>query len=563
MQPFFAPRRSRGPLAALICAFAFSLASPSFANDPKIEGEAKKLQQDAMDVDFLGLDLKKAKEKLQKAIKKCGKDKCSKPVLATLHRDLGIVELNAGNQADGEKEFATALANDPNVNVAKDYLDNAAVKKGWEAAKKKKSGGGDDGGGGGGGGDDGGDTSVPAPAEGGLSVKAALAPVGYELPLIVVVPSGVDVKTIKVSYKTDTMEKYKSVEAKKSSGKWLVILPCDVTGKTGTIKYFVKAYDDSDSEVEHYGTIKKPAQIKLVDSMPDDQESPQLPGGKDPKECAEAGGGGGGGTKAEGDSCDADDECEKGLVCVENDTGKKVCRPGEKKPSSDAPKLWVGAGGEIDLVFLGKENNLCSSGSWTCSGDVNGTRRDIGTADPPVLRVKGDSAGKTDGGMSVATKRVFLSLDYFIASRTSIGGRLGYTFGLNPTETAKSLPLHLEARVQYFIADGIFRPFFMANAGYGNFDAPVPNVIVTPSDPAEATHCQDPVDDFANCPDDRKVIKGVNGYKLVGPFFVGLGVGAWLHPTPKVAVGAAAKVLFPLPVFAVTFAPEASVSIAF
>jgi len=560
VQPFPALRRSRGPLAALTCVFAFSLATPSFANDPKIEGEAKKLQQDAMDVDFLGLDLKKAKEKLQKAIKKCGKDKCSKPVLATLHRDLAIVELNAGNQADGEKEFVAALTNDPNVTVAKDYLDNAAVKKGWDAAKKKKGGGGGEEGSGEEGG--GGDTSVPAPAEGGLSVKAALAPVGYELPLIVIVPSGVDVKTIKVSYKTDAMEKYKSIEAKKISGKWVVILPCDVTGKTGSIKYFAKAFDDSDSEVEHYGTIKKPAQVKLVDSMPDDQESPQLPGGKDPKECREGGGEGGGGTKEEGDSCAEDDECQKGLVCSENDTGKKVCRPGEKKPSSEAPKLWVGAGGQIDLMFLGKESNICLSSGWACSADVNGSRRDIAeTANDGAVAVK--DGGKTDGGMSVATKRVFLSLDYFVAPRISLGGRLGYTFGLNPTDISKSFPLHVEARVQYFITDGVFRPFFMANAGYGAFDAPVPNVIVHPASETDATDCLDPGVPVADCQTDRKVIKGVTAYKLGGPFFVGLGIGAWLHPTPKVAIGAAAKVIFPLPVFAVTFAPEASIAFAF
>jgi len=557
---FLAPRR-RG-LPALVCAalLSLTLTPEAFANDAKIEGEAKKLQQDAMDVDFLGLDLKKAQEKLKSAIKKCGKDKCSKPLLASLHRDLGIVELNAGNQAEGEKEFATALANDPNVSVGKDYLDNAAVKKGWENAKKKKGGGGEEPPVGGG---ETGDTGAPPPAEGGLSVKAAIAPVGYELPLIIIVPSGIEAKTIKVSYKSDAMEKYKSVEAKKTSGKWLVILPCDVTAKTGTIKYFVKAFDDSDGEIEHYGTIKKPAQIKLVDSMPDDQESPQLPGGKDPKECKEAGGEGAGGTTAEGEACKEDDECEKGLVCSENDTGKKVCRPGEKKPGSDAPKLWVGAGGQIDLIFLGKETDICKASGWTCSADVGGSRRDLAeTADNDAIRV-GATGGKTDGGMSVATKRVFVSLDYFVAPRISLGGRLGYTFGLNPTDIAKSFPLHAEARVQYFITDGTFRPFFMANAGYGAFDAPVPNVIVHPQDPAIATHCQDAGTEFTSCPDDRKVIKGVTAYKLVGPFFVGLGIGAWLHPTPRVAIGAAAKVIFPLPVFAVTFAPEASVSFAF
>ena len=101
--------RRRASLAALTCVVSLAFAAPSSASDAKIEGEAKKLQQDAIDVDFLSLDLKKAKEKLQKALKKCGKDKCSKPLLATLHRDLGIVQLNGGEQAEGEKSFGSAL----------------------------------------------------------------------------------------------------------------------------------------------------------------------------------------------------------------------------------------------------------------------------------------------------------------------------------------------------------------------------------------------------------------------------------------------------------------------
>ncbi|MBI2390980.1 MAG: hypothetical protein HYV09_15420 [Deltaproteobacteria bacterium] len=116
-------------LAGVALALVVLAGRPAAANDPKVEGEAKKLQQDAMDVDFLGLDLKKAKDKLQKAVKKCGATKCSKPMLASLHRDLGIVLLNAGDQKEGEKEFAAALAEDANVTIGKDYLDNGAVKK--------------------------------------------------------------------------------------------------------------------------------------------------------------------------------------------------------------------------------------------------------------------------------------------------------------------------------------------------------------------------------------------------------------------------------------------------
>ena len=546
-------------LVYLVACAVLLVGVPALA-DAKVEGEAKKLQAEAMDIDFLGLDYAKAKDKLQKALKKCGKDKCSKPVLAGLHRDLGIVQINAGE--NGDKELASAFANDGNVSIGKDYLDNATVKKAWEAAKKKK------GAGGGGGEEDppgGGDVKPPPTAEGGLNVKTVMAPVGYELPILIGVPSGLDVTSVKVSYKTEGMEKYHAVDAKKSSGKWLVTLPCDVTGKQGIIKLFIKAFDDSGGEVEHYGTIKKPAQIKLVDSMPDDQESPTLPGGKDPKECKDGGEGSEGGRKSEDQSCSDDDECGKELVCRENDVGKKVCKPGAKKEkaASDFPKLWFGLDGEIDMVFLGQERDICKLNTWTCSVETPAGRKDITTTDDGGGIRVGPTGGKTEGGMSVATKRFLASVDYFVAPKISIGARLGYAVGGNPTSAAKFVPFHAEARVQYFITDGTFRPYFLANAGYGMYDAPVPNVIIQPQDPAAFWNgCKDgsPAE---TCPEANRVVKNVTAYKLVGPFFVGLGVGAWFLPSPKIAVNIGAKILFPLPVFAPVVAPEVGVKFSF
>ncbi len=546
--PRLAPLRSAATLAAL--SLAFLAARPAVANDPKVEAEAKKLQQDAMDIDFLGLELKKAKDKLQKALKKCGQSKCSKPLLATLHRDLGIVLLNAGEQDAGEAEILAAVENDPKLTIGKDYLDNGAVKKAWQAAKGK---GGVDAGGG-----------VPALADGGLGVTVQLAPIGYELPIVITVPDGLDVKTVKVSYKTDTIEKYRQVEAKKSGGKWLLILPCDITAKPTTIKFFVKAYDDTNSELEHYGTIKKPGVVKVVDSMPDEVEAPALPGGKEPKECA-GGAGGDDGKKPEGAGCSDDDECGADLVCVENDTGKKWCKPGAKKAKGDFQRLWVGLDGEIDLVFLGAERNLCTSaGVWACSvTGADGQRYDVtSSAGDGKIRGLAESAGKTDGGMAVATKRTLLSLDYFTTESLSIGLRLGWAFGGNPTKSDAFVPFHAEGRVQYFIATGIFRPFFLFNVGFGQFDAPVPNVIVKPQDPAQANACLDgavlPCD-----PVDNAVLKGVTAHRRVGPGFAGVGLGVWVVPTSRIAINLAVKGLFPIPNFSFTVAPELGLKVAF
>lgn len=555
------------PLSRLRPAVAFGglalllgLARPASANDPKVEAEAKKLQQDAMDIDFLGLDLKKAKDKLQKALKKCGTSKCSKPVLAALHRDLGVVLLNAGDQEAGEKEIAAAIEDDPKVSISKDYLDNGAVRKAWESAKKGKSGITDGGG-------------APALAEGALGVTVTMAPVGYELPIVIAIPAGLDVTSVKVSYKTDTIEKYRQLEAKKAAGKWLAILPCEITAKPTTVKFFVKAFDESSSELEHYGTIKKPAILKVVESMPDEIEAPQLPGGKDPKECA-AGAGDGPVGKPDGSGCSNDDECDKGLVCVENDTGKKWCKPGDKKPKGDYPKFFIGLDFQTDLVMLGNEKDLCNqTGVWACTVDGPSGRLDVHKVDPSLDGIGADTGGggKTDGGMAVATKRVLLTGDYFLTQELALGLRVGWAFGGNPTNYDKFVPFHAETRLHYFFANGIFRPYVMFGGGYGQFDAPVPNAIIRPQKPEEGNACIDPdtsavapKEPGGDCPGTtRSVLNGVTAYRRVGPTFAALGAGFWLAPTKSFVVNLGFKAVFGVPNFSTVLAPEVGVKYGF
>ncbi|MGZ6095914.1 MAG: hypothetical protein ACXWUG_27985, partial [Polyangiales bacterium] len=104
-----------------------TLVSLSASADAKVEADAKKLQTDAMDVDFLSLDLKSAKAKLDKAIKMCGGGKCSGPVIAGLQRDLGIVLINNKDKSGGQKAFEAAFAADASVSIGKDFLANADV----------------------------------------------------------------------------------------------------------------------------------------------------------------------------------------------------------------------------------------------------------------------------------------------------------------------------------------------------------------------------------------------------------------------------------------------------
>jgi hypothetical protein len=556
--------RPRLAAAAIVLALAAG-ALPSFA-DGKTENEAKKLQGEAMDFDFMALDLKKAKSKLADAIKKCGKDKCGKTIVATLHRDLGIVAINANDAAAGEKEFAAAFAADTGVVIAKEFLDNAEVRKAWEAAKKKAGGGttpstatatatGT--------------TEPPTTAEGGLTVKLSVAPVGYELPVVIEVPKGVDVSSVKVSFKTDLMEKYKAIEAKKLGNKWLAIIDCANTGSATNIKFFVKAFDGDNAELDHYGTIKKPAVVKVLEKV-EDADLPLLPGDKEPKSCT--GGEEGGNKKPEGAGCESDDECEKGLVCIVNDSGKKWCKPGEKKAGSSdgAPKIWIGLDGSADILLVSEETNICKLKYWACvvSSNTKSNPIEVGS-DAPNAIVLGPTGGKTTGGPAVGPLHLALSLDYFVAKQLSIGMRLGYAFGGNPSDSAKFVPVHAEARMQYFFLDGGIRPFLLVAGGYAMMDAPVPNIIVEPNDitqvPPDLQGKQAPAGvDCSVSPEKCKdVVRGVKGYKLVGPGFAALGLGVWFMVGNKAALNLAFKVDFPLPVFSLGFTPELGFKIGF
>lgn len=521
---------------------ALSLAPAAHAVDAKAEAEAKKQATDAMDNDYLGLDLKKAKAKLQKAIERCGADKCSAATLALLHRDLGVVLATSKDAKGADAEFDAALEAEPKGEVPKDYLSNADVKKGWEAAKKRfKPSAGKP-------------TGKPSGDDAsGVSVKFTTAPVGYELPIVVTVPKGV--ASVKVSFKTEAMDKYRALEAEKHGKVYVAIIPCAHTAAAGEIKYFVKAFDDAGNEVDKKGSVKNPETLSIVATMPDGEESPTLPGDKEPKQCADQGD-----KKPEGGGCASDDECQDGLVCAEGDEGKKRCESGErkgkaKKSSGEAPRLFVGIEGQIEFVSVGATSNLCNQSGWACSADhVNNIlgRADLG----PNTNVLLDSGGRTEGGTAMATGRVLATLDYFVSPRLAIGARLGYAFNGNPTAAHKFSPIHAEARLHYFFSEGTVRPFLGLGLGYGEFDAKITGVIVVPTDKQFA----EPGVGTALNPD---IIQKVNAYRTAGSGFVSLGTGAWIFLGSKVALNVGFKVLLPLPNFSFAFAPEIGLKVGF
>jgi len=127
------PRLSRTFVLGRGILLSLALAAPYAAAEPK-DDSARALHKEAMDGDYLGTQFKAAEQKLQKALKTCGKKGCSKLVLAELHRDLAIVYIAGLKKKDkGKKEMQAALEADPELQLNPDFT-TPEVEKAFKAA---------------------------------------------------------------------------------------------------------------------------------------------------------------------------------------------------------------------------------------------------------------------------------------------------------------------------------------------------------------------------------------------------------------------------------------------
>ena len=93
-----------------------------------------------MDSDYLGTQFGEAEQKLQQALKQCGKSECSAGVRAQLHLDLAVVYI-AGlkKNAKGNEEMQAAIEADPTVQLSSDFA-TPEVEKAFAAAGGSKAG---------------------------------------------------------------------------------------------------------------------------------------------------------------------------------------------------------------------------------------------------------------------------------------------------------------------------------------------------------------------------------------------------------------------------------------
>ncbi len=394
---------------------AGTLAKQAVAADPKVEKEAEALQKRAIEEDYLNVDFAAAIKKLQTAVAKCGGDKCKPSFKGALLRDLGAMQVLAGNADEGKANFVRALGLDSTLELDPAYK-NPALSNVWTEAKKAAA------------------AAPPpppaptpsAPAE----PSAAPAAVGafvYSAPTdaLVRAPFAIYVEAptyptpmpgtsgpeepahVIAKYKGFGMTDWKSVELKKIDKGYGGLIPChDVT--QGALRFYVQGLNDKNEVVTTAGTRNKPLVVAVKPKVTGLR--PSLPGQEPPAQCEEStecppdfpgcktsqkevgdecakdaecksglcGGGKCVEKKEGGDSCDADNECASGSCSEGKCTGRKAagedceaaedcdsgkCEQGKCGASKGGRptlhRIWVGLSVEADWFLMPASQNVC------------------------------------------------------------------------------------------------------------------------------------------------------------------------------------------------------------
>jgi hypothetical protein len=472
-----------------------SLAAIAGASDPRVERAARALQKKAIEEDSLNVNYAAAAKKLEAALARCGADRCEVGLKAALLRDLGAMQLLAGNVDAGKASFAQSVALDGSLDLDPAYK-NPMLEGIWADVKSKAGSGASRSSGAGGGavaagatgksGAAGGDFVHTAPTEALVRTPLAL----YAEP-----PAGESLARVVVKYKSPGSSEWKSLRLKKMGDGFGGLIPCaDV--RPGTIEYFIQGFDAQDQPLAMSGSRTAPFAVEVKTALAGDV--PALPGKSPPTQCkdksdetecppgfpgckvekkdvgddcdqaaqcesgscvagkcAEATGQG---KHGEGEACESDDDCSSGAcangACADKKGGGAYCESDDQCASGScddskctAPKLpyrrvWVGLAGQVDLYVLKSGTDLClrnantgapaNTAGYSCVDPVSNAQFPNNQVNNTILPDHGSGPGGTSGGFAFGNIRALATLDYALSAHMLIGGRVGYVARTDP-----------------------------------------------------------------------------------------------------------------------------------
>ena len=431
------------PLAWLLAAFTFLVASPAFGADAAVESEAQGLQRQAVQEDFLNVKYPEAVEKLAAAIRKCGVDKCSSALRGALYRDLGAMQILNGLVDDGRVAFARALGLDSSLDLDPSYK-SPMLEKMWSDARKKAA--------------DGAVTPGGEAAGANSGAAADTAPIG---------PASSPTRQESAKPPRD--------QTPDTSDCPPDFPGCHATKKTGGEKC-VKG-----NECETGSCTEGQCTDKVGEGEACERDSECVSDSCLSSKCAAS-------LKATDEACKSDDECSSG-ICQDARCGEGGTR---KSRSAKPRRIWVGISASLDVIALPTAENVCvhtmdGTGTLNTAGyecvDPSTGANFPGTSGTLNRNIKQGSAANVgdavNGGASVGNLRVMLSFDYALGMNVLLGARAGYVFFTDPASAPGPAfaPIHLEARATFlFGKDALARavaPTLLVAAGAGEFDASI------------------------------------------------------------------------------------------
>jgi hypothetical protein len=530
------PRALLSVAAGVLCGWlsagqAHAQAAPKDAKD----AQAEKALAAAMGSDYLETRFDQAAHKLRAAIDACGDAGCSPAVKARLFVALGSVLAHGEKQLEDARDaFTEALRLDPSAKPDPD-LSSAEITFAFEQAR----------------------TAAAASAGGAAALQITPPPeqlVRTPVPLYAELSADLFDKTRQVTvwYQPPGATSFRSLVLKKLRDRAFGInIPCSDLAAEGTLRYHLAAVDAQGAILVSAGTRAAPLTTQIKASLA--SEPPHWPGFAPPATCANA-------EKERAEQCLDDRQCSEGFSCVGGACTERRAAP---PPSPDVRRSWVGLTFSPDVSMLSGEG-VCALSTqqdehWVCLRSDK-SRYD-GTPAPGV-------ADNVNFGFALATQRVAVAYDRLLLDNLTVGGRIGLAMRGATDGGASFLPLHAEARAQYYVGKRPFeslgvRLFVLASAGLAQVDTQV-DVEVLEDDAAcaptpDSTTCTKPGRSGRTEPRQQTLTV----YKQAGQGFVSIGGGVGYAPLDAVSLNLALRASLTLPVVTAVISPEIGVSMGF
>ena len=477
----------------------FFLAFTSTASAaPKDRAASEKIDE-AINVHYLVTAFDKAEALLTGTINACG-DQCSPSVIARAWMYVGIIRGSGHQDLAGAKEaFGAALSADPSIKLdtslatpqvsaafdaQRKAIGGSAPPPTGPAPKPQPSGGADTG-------------ELP----GDMSCSPDLSEIESRRAIPVACDADDPADLVELKYKEFGGELWVGVKMRQKGDHWVGEIPCKATSFQGTLRWYVRAKDDSGDTIDSYGSRRKPVEVEIVGET--DEDPPHLPDQDPPQRCADASDcpeemlgtpacpgtskpGEERGDKPWGASCDEDAECESELYCIDGSCESApncdssadcssgacvdgVCSMDDGGESREIKQHWIGAHFGFDLVFLPQANDVChsSNADFGCYNVDNVLITDV---DETGLANGSGGTIKSSGFAQAATMRAMLSYDFALTPNIQLGALGGFAFGGAP---GNFNPIHVEGRASYWFGavggKGI-RGFVMGGGGLGQVD---------------------------------------------------------------------------------------------